>query len=258
MMMRAMSRRWSPYSHSYDCRLWWCATLLSALACTTDGAAVQRDAQRDPRDWDTQRRRMVDDQIRGRGIRDERVLEAMRRVPRHLFVPEPERSRAHADAPVPIGYGQTISQPYIVAFMTEALRVSRDHRVLEIGTGSGYQAAVLAALAKEVHSMEIVEPLANRATATLKELGYTNVHVRAGNGYLGWPEHAPYDRIMVTAAPEEVPPALIEQLKVGGLMAIPVGSSTQELRILRRTPAGMELLDTLPVMFVPMTGKPRS
>jgi protein-L-isoaspartate(D-aspartate) O-methyltransferase len=241
------------HSHPHDCRLWWCATLLSALACTSDGTALQRD----PRDWDAQRRRMVEDQIRGRGIRDERVLEAMRAVPRHLFIPESERSRAYADAPVPIGYGQTISQPFIVAFMTEALRVSRDHRVLEIGTGSGYQAAVLSALAREVRSMEIVEPLANQATATLNALGYSNVHVRTGNGYLGWPEHAPYDRIMVTAAPEDVPPALIEQLTVGGLMAIPVGSGSQELRILRRTPKGVEVIDTLPVLFVPMTGKPR-
>jgi len=200
---------------------------------------------------------MVEDQIRGRGIRDERVLEAMRAVPRHLFIPESERSRAYADAPVPIGYGQTISQPFIVAFMTEALRVSRDHRVLEIGTGSGYQAAVLSALAREVRSMEIVEPLANQATTTLKALGYSNVHVRTGNGYLGWPEHAPYDRIIVTAAPEEVPAALIEQLTIGGLMAIPVGSGSQELRILRRTPKGVEVIDTLPVLFVPMTGKPR-
>jgi protein-L-isoaspartate(D-aspartate) O-methyltransferase len=200
---------------------------------------------------------MVEDQIRGRGIRDERVLEAMRAVPRHLFIPESERSRAYADAPVPIGYGQTISQPFIVAFMTEALRVSRDHRVLEIGTGSGYQAAVLSALAREVRSMEIVEPLANQATATLNALGYSNVHVRTGNGYLGWPEHAPYDRIMVTAAPEDVPAALIEQLTIGGLMAIPVGSGSQELRILRRTSKGVEVIDTLPVLFVPMTGKPR-
>src|SRR4030095_5400272 len=241
------------HSHPHDCRLWWCATLLSALACTSDGAAVQRD----PRDWDAQRRRMVEDQIRGRGIRDERVLEAMRAVPRHLFIPESERSRAYADAPVPIGYGQTISQPFIVAFMTEALRVSRDHRVLEIGTGSGYQAAVLSALAREVRSMEIVEPLANQATATLNALGYSNVHVRTGNGYLGWPEHAPYGRIMVPAAPEAGPPALIEQRTVGGLMAIPVGSGSQELRILRRTPKGVEVIDTLPVLFVPMTGKPR-
>jgi protein-L-isoaspartate(D-aspartate) O-methyltransferase len=241
------------YHRSRDCRLWWCATVLSALACTSDGAALQRDS----RDWDAQRRRMIEDQIRGRGIRDERVLEAMRAVPRHQFVPDAERARAYADSPAPIGYGQTISQPYIVAFMTEALRVSPDHRVLEIGTGSGYQAAILGRLVKEVYTMEIVAPLAERAAATLKELGYSNVRVRAGNGYLGWPEHAPYDRIIVTAAPEEVPPALIGQLKVGGLMAIPVGSISQELRILRRTSNGVELIDTLPVRFVPMTGKPR-
>jgi protein-L-isoaspartate(D-aspartate) O-methyltransferase len=201
--------------------------------------------------------RMIQQQIVDRGIRDERVLEAMRAVPRHQFVPDAERARAYADSPAPIGYGQTISQPYIVAFMTEALRVSPDHRVLEIGTGSGYQAAILGRLVKEVYTMEIVAPLAERAAATLKELGYSNVRVRAGNGYLGWPEHAPYDRIIVTAAPEEVPPALIGQLKVGGLMAIPVGSISQELRILRRTSNGVELIDSLPVLFVPMTGKPR-
>jgi protein-L-isoaspartate(D-aspartate) O-methyltransferase len=243
-----------PYRYSHDCRLWWCGTLLSALACTSDGAALQTDV----RDWDAQRRQMVEDQIRGRGIRDARVLEAMRTVPRHRFVPESERSRAYADSPAPIGYGQTISQPYIVAFMTAALGVSADHRVLEIGTGSGYQAAILGELVREVYSIEIVAPLAEQAAATLKELGYRNVYVRTGNGYLGWPEHAPYDRIMVTAAPEEVPPALVEQLKIGGVMAIPVGSITQQLRILRRTSTGMELIDTLPVLFVPMTGKPRS
>jgi protein-L-isoaspartate(D-aspartate) O-methyltransferase len=179
----------------------------------------------------------------------------MRRVPRHLFVPEAVRRQAYADHPLPIGHDQTISQPYIVAFMTEALDVTRAHRVLEIGTGSGYQAAVLAELAGGVFTIEIVEPLAERARQTLASLGYRNIEVRAGNGYLGWPEHAPYDRIMVTAAPEKIPPALVDQLKVGGLMAIPVGTTDQELRILRRTQSGLETLKTLPVRFVPMTGK---
>lgn len=195
---------------------------------------------------------MVAEQIRARDIR---VLDAMERVARHLFMPEPVRGQAYGDHPVSIGYGQTISQPYIVAFMSEALNVQADHRVLEIGTGSGYQAAILGELAREVYTIEIVEPLAESSRATLSHLGYKNVHVRAGNGYAGWPEQAPFDRIIVTAAPDEVPPALVEQLKVGGLMAIPVGTSDQELRILKRTANGMEILKTLPVRFVPMTGK---
>jgi protein-L-isoaspartate(D-aspartate) O-methyltransferase len=200
---------------------------------------------------------MVEDQLRARDIRDPRVLAAMQDVPRHLFVPAPQRAQAYGDFPVPIGHAQTISQPYIVAFMTEALQVAPDHNVLEIGTGSGYQAAVLARLVKDVFTIEIVEPLADRSRALLKELGYANVHVRTGNGYLGWPEQAPFDRIIVTAAPDEVPPVLIEQLKVGGLMAIPVGTDAQELRILRRTATGTETLATLAVRFVPMTGKPK-
>lgn len=200
---------------------------------------------------------MVDEQLAARDIKDPRVLEAMRRVPRHEFVPEAMRGNAYRDSPLPIGHDQTISQPFIVAYMTEALELEPSHRVLEIGTGSGYQAAVLGELAKEVYTIEIVAPLADRARATLKKLGYANVQVRTGNGYLGWPEQAPFDRVMVTAAPDAVPPALIEQLKVGGLMAIPVGVGVQELRILRRTTSGVETLRTLPVRFVPMTGKPK-
>jgi protein-L-isoaspartate(D-aspartate) O-methyltransferase len=199
----------------------------------------------------------LDDQVAARDIKDPAVLDAMRRVPRHEFVPEPLRGKAYADSPLPIGHDQTISQPYIVAYMTEALELDRSHRVLEIGTGSGYQAAVLGEIAKEVYSIEIIEPLADRARATLKQLGYANVHVRTGNGYLGWPEEAPFDRVIVTAAPDEIPPALVEQLKLGGLMAIPVGVDVQELRILRRTETGMQTLRTLPVRFVPMTGKPK-
>ena len=198
---------------------------------------------------------MVAQQIRGRDIRDPRVLEAMERVQRHLFMPEAVRADAYGDHPVSIGYGQTISQPYIVGFMSEALQLEPGHKVLEIGTGSGYQAAILGELAREVYTIEIVEPLAESARTTLAQLGYKNVHVRAGNGYAGWPEQAPFDRIMVTAAPDEVPPALVEQLKVGGLMAIPVGTFAQELRIMKRTATGMDTLQTLPVRFVPMTGK---
>jgi protein-L-isoaspartate(D-aspartate) O-methyltransferase len=200
---------------------------------------------------------MVEQQLRRRDIRDARVLAAMRKVARERFVPERVRSEAYDDRPLPIGHDQTISQPYIVGFMSQALRVEPTHTVLEIGTGSGYQAAILAELAREVYTIEIVTPLADRAKTLLAELGYRNVHVRAGNGYLGWPEQAPFDRIMVTAAPDEVPPALVQQLKVDGLMAIPVGTFDQELRILRRTETGLETLETLPVRFVPMTGKPQ-
>ena len=221
------------------------------------GGLDETAAQRGPRDWEAERRRMVAQQLRARDIRSARVLDAMLSVPRHLFVPEPRRDEAYGDFPVPIGFDQTISQPYIVAFMTEALAVEPGHRVLEIGTGSGYQAAVLSVLAEEVYTIEIVAPLAERARQTLGSLGYQNVHVRTGNGYFGWPEHAPFDRIVVTAAPDEVPAALVQQLKVGGVMAIPVGTRSQELRILRRTSTGIETVDTLPVRFVPMTGKPR-
>jgi protein-L-isoaspartate(D-aspartate) O-methyltransferase len=227
--------------------------VVAVLACGVSGALAQRST----RDWEADRRRMVDEQLGARDIRSERVLSAMLRVPRHLFVPEDRRAQAYRDSPLPIGYDQTISQPYIVAFMTQALDIDPDHRVLEIGTGSGYQAAVLGTLAKEVYTIEIVPPLAERARQTLSGLGYRNIEVRTGNGYLGWPEHAPYDRIMVTAAPDEVPPALVEQLKIGGLMVIPIGTRTQVLRVLRRTATGMETLDTLPVRFVPMTGKPK-
>lgn len=220
-----------------------------AVACTT--AMPQSNDER----WEVERRRMVAEQLRGRDVRDPAVLEAMERVPRHLFVPEEGRGAAYSDYPLPIGFNQTISQPYIVGFMTQALAVEREHKVLEIGTGSGYQAAVLAELAGEVFTIEIVEPLAERASQTLQELGYTNVHVRAGNGWEGWPEEAPFDRIMVTAAPDEVPPALVDQLKMGGVIAIPIGVGEQTLRIMRKAEAGLETLQTLPVRFVPMTGK---
>lgn len=224
------------------------AAALNTVVCGGAQAPATGDRTAD-------RERMVETQLRPRGIRDERVLRAMARVPRHLFVPAQVRRDAYADHPLPIGHGQTISQPYIVAFMTEALALDEGHRVLEIGTGSGYQAAILGELVKEVYTIEILEPLARSAGATLETLEYDNVHVRAGNGYAGWPDKAPFDRIIVTAAPEAVPPALVEQLEVGGIMAIPVGDVFQELRILRRTPDGLETLKTLPVRFVPMTGR---
>jgi len=241
--------------------LWISSVLaIAGLACSGSGTRPQDGA----RDWDNERgrmvaerTRMVDEQLRARDIRSARVLDAMLTVPRHLFVPEPQRADAYIDSPLPIGHDQTISQPYIVAFMTQALDVAPEHRVLEVGTGSGYQAAVLGTLAKDVYTIEIVPPLAERARETLSALGYRNIQIRTGNGYLGWPEHAPYDRIMVTAAPEDIPATLLQQLKVGGLMAIPVGTVTQELRIVRRTVTGTETLATLPVRFVPMTNKPK-
>lgn len=197
---------------------------------------------------------MVDTQVRSRGISNAAVLDAMSRVPRHLFVPLGERPFAYDDRPLPIGHGQTISQPYIVAYMTDALDVAGDHTVLEIGTGSGYQAAVLAELVREVFTMEIVPELANHARLTLAATGYRNVHVRAGNGYDGWPDHAPFPRIIVTAAPPVIPPALVEQLAVGGTMVVPVGTMFQEITIVRKTARGVTHQQTLPVRFVPMVG----
>jgi len=195
---------------------------------------------------------MVDDQIEARGIRDPRVLAAMRKVPRERFVPPDVVPLAYADQPLPIGHGQTISQPYIVAYMSEALRVTSQSQVLEIGTGSGYQAAILGELAREVYTIELIPELAARARETLASLGYTNVHVRTGDGYLGWPDQAPFDAIMVTAAPDHVPQPLVDQLAVGGRLVIPVGDVDQEIRILTRTAAGIQESRTIPVRFVPL------
>ena len=204
-----------------------------------------------------ERLRMVDEQIARRGIRDERVLAAMRRVERHLFVPESQWFLAYGDYPLPVGEGQTISQPYIVALMTEALGLQGGERVLEVGTGSGYQAAVLAELAEEVYTVEILPALAERAGATLKELGYGNIHLRVGDGSEGWAEHAPYQGILVTAAPPEVPPALLEQLDEGGRLVIPVGVASQELELYTRTPEGLDVQRLAPVRFVPLTHRNR-
>jgi protein-L-isoaspartate(D-aspartate) O-methyltransferase len=198
------------------------------------------------------RERMVADQIRARGVRDPRVLDALTKVPRHLFLPEGQRDEAYQDRPIPIGHGQTISQPYIVAYMTEALQVSSAHRVLEIGTGCGYQTAILAELAAEVYSIELVPELADRARRTLAAQGYTNVQILTGDGYAGWPEHAPFDRILGAAAAADVPPVLVEQLADGGILVIPVGTWSQELRVLQKRGSHLETLATLPVRFVPM------
>ncbi len=201
------------------------------------------------------RTEMVEEQIVARGVRDPRVLAAMRSVPRHLFVPERVRDRAYGDHPLAIGSRQTISQPYIVAAMTELLAPEPDDVVLEIGTGSGYQAAVLSKLVKRVYSMEILRELAESAKRALRENGFDNVEVIVGDGYLGLPEHAPFQGILVTAAPEQVPPPLIEQLAVGGRLVIPVGEWTQDLVVFEKTESGVSRREVLPVRFVPMTGE---
>jgi protein-L-isoaspartate(D-aspartate) O-methyltransferase len=229
--------------------LWLHAAGLAACGIVTRSESADRQDEA---------RRMVESQLRGRGIADERVLAAMTQVPRHRYVPREQQRAAYDDYPLPIGYGQTISQPYVVAFMTEALQPRPTDVVLEIGTGSGYQAAILGELVREVYTIEIVTELAERARRTLEAEGYRNVHVRTGDGYQGWPEHAPFSKIIVTAAPEEVPPALVEQLAVGGRMILPVGSSTsQELRILSKTASGVLSERSLPVRFVPMVKPPR-
>lgn len=198
---------------------------------------------------------MVAEQIRARGVRDPRVLKVLTRVPRELFIPEDQRAGAHEDRPVQIGYGQTISQPYIVGYMTEALKVEPSHRVLEIGTGCGYQTAVLAELAAEVYSIELIPELAERARRTLEDLGYANVHVRAGDGYAGWPEDAPYDRILGAAAADELPSALVDQLADGGILVMPIGTAYQELRVVQKHGSDLDTLATLSVRFVPMIRK---
>jgi protein-L-isoaspartate(D-aspartate) O-methyltransferase len=204
--------------------------------------------------FEEERRAMLVDQLERRGIRDGRVLEAMEKVERHLFVPYDVRSAAYADHPLPIGFGQTISQPYIVAFMTEAAAIRPTDRVLEIGTGSGYQAAVLGELAAEVYSIELLKPLADTAARRLASLGYANVRVRQGDGYAGWPEAGPFDAIVVTAAPEEVPEALVEQLAEGGRLVIPAGpSGSQELFLYVKAEGGrVERKRLIGVSFVPM------
>jgi protein-L-isoaspartate(D-aspartate) O-methyltransferase len=204
-----------------------------------------------------ERETMVRAQLEARDITDATVLAAMRKVPRHWFVPADLRFQAYDDGPLPIGEGQTISQPYIVAFMTEQLRLQGGEKVLEIGTGSGYQAAILGEICAEVYTIEIVDTLAKRSAALLQRMGYKNIHVRSGDGYRGWPEEAPFDAIMVTAAPDHVPQPLVEQLKIGGRMILPVGDFFQELRVIVKTEQGTYNRDVLPVRFVPMTGEAR-
>ena len=198
------------------------------------------------------REKMVEEQIKRRGVTDKVVLEAMKKVERHLFVPEHLKNTAYTDSPLPIGYRQTISQPYIVAFMTQAIQPGPDDRILEIGTGSGYQAAVFAELVKEVYTIEIVEPLAENARLLLEKLGYKNIKVKYGNGYKGWREYSPFDVIVVTAAPSGIPEELINQLKIGGSMIVPIGEYHQELYLIKKTETGLERKALLPVVFVPM------
>lgn len=211
--------------------------------------------QRNQDDYAELRKEMVEKQIRNRGIDDPAVLNAMRVVPRHLFVPEHQVPFAYEDRPLSIGNNQTISQPYIVGFMTESISPGKQDKILEIGTGSGYQAAILAEIVDEVFTIEIIPELAENARKTIEKLGYDNIHIRAGDGYAGWPSEAPFDAIIVTAAPEEVPPPLIEQLREGGRMIIPVGPiyRVQSLQLLTKKDGKLKTKDLLPVRFVPFT-----
>lgn len=241
---------------------WACAALVVAAAgvCLAQANAPNRNPTKDPTNDPTnttRRRAMIEDQIRQRGVTNARVLDALARVPRERFVPEELASRAYADSPLPIGYGQTISQPFIVAYMSDLLGVGASHRVLEIGTGSGYQAAILGELARQVFSIEIVPELARSSAATLHALGYANVAVRDGDGYAGWPEHAPFDRIMLTAAPDAIPQPLLDQLAPGGRLVAPIGPQhqTQWIVVVDRTEQGLVEKRTIPVQFVPFTRK---
>jgi protein-L-isoaspartate(D-aspartate) O-methyltransferase len=232
------------------------AALVAFLGCAMDHSEAGC-AESAPTEaaFAKERERMVAEQIEARGVSDPRVLAALRAVPRHEFVPPEQRAHAYEDRPLPIGEGQTISQPYIVAVMTELLQLSGEERVLEIGTGSGYQAAVLGRLAREVYTIEIVPELARRAEADLRRLGFANVRVRHGDGYRGWPEHAPFDAIIATAAPEHVPQPLVDQLAVGGRLVLPVGDVFQELVLVTRDEKGVRQERLLGVRFVPMTGE---
>jgi protein-L-isoaspartate(D-aspartate) O-methyltransferase len=216
------------------------------MACTAQRDDTRSDTMAD------KRMKMVDIQIRNRGVRDARVLRAMEKVPRHEFVPKGSINQAYDDHPLHIGYGQTISQPYIVALMSEALELEREDRVLEIGTGSGYQAAVLAELVDQVYSIEIVEELGGEAAERLSRLGYDNIHVRIGDGYKGWPDEAPFNAVIVTAAPETVPQALVDQLAEGGRMVLPVGVGVQELLLIEKKDGKAVERHITSVRFVPM------
>jgi protein-L-isoaspartate(D-aspartate) O-methyltransferase len=233
------------------------------VAETHDTKAAADTVTDKPRsdEYSDDRKAMVAGQIAARGVRDDKVLAAMRAVPRHWFVPKRLEPVAYADRPLPIGEGQTISQPYIVAFMTEALKLDATSRVLEIGTGSGYQAAVLSEITPHVYTIEIVEPLGRRAIETFRRHGYDTIEAKIGDGYGGWPEHAPFDAVIVTCAPDHIPPKLIEQLKPGGRMCIPVGDELRVQHLVRVTKDENGQFDKerlMPVRFVPMTGEAQS
>ena len=232
-------------------------TILLAVLAIATLAACGAGASGDEADrWTARREAMVRQQIAARDVTDERVLEAMRKVPRHLFVPEPLREAAYQDSPLPIGHGQTISQPYIVALMTQLAGAAPGKKALDVGTGSGYQAAVLAEICDEVYTIEILCDLAEQARERLEALGYRNITSRCGDGYAGWPEHAPFDVIIVAAAPEEVPQPLIDQLAPGGRLVIPVGRVNQDLLVVEKTPDGsIRRFSYGGVRFVPMTGE---
>ena len=226
--------------------------LTMLLACVNaEGQSVEDDTLF----YQLLRQAMIENQIIDRGVSDERVIKAMNDVPRHLFVKESLRDLAYADGPLPIGHNQTISQPYIVAYMTEILQPDTHHIVLEVGTGSGYQAAILSKLVNHVYSIEIIPELGKEAANRLDKLGYDNVTVKIGDGYNGWEEHAPFDRIIVTAAPEQIPKKLVDQLKSGGLMVLPVGKTSfgQDMRVVKKDKTGqVTIQETIPVRFVPM------
>ncbi|NIV45674.1 MAG: protein-L-isoaspartate(D-aspartate) O-methyltransferase [Gammaproteobacteria bacterium] len=228
---------------------------LATLLLFAPGSRGQTAPEQSDDRWQPMREAMVTRQIEARGIRDPAVLAALRRVPRHRFVPEARQDEAYRDHPLPIGHGQTISQPYIVALMTELVEPRPEMKVLEVGTGSGYQAAVLAECVGHVFTIEILPELSRRSSALLAKLGYDNVHTRIGDGYDGWPDEAPFDAIVVTAAPPEIPQPLLEQLAVGGRLVIPVGRGTQDLVVVTRSERGFSRRVVTPVRFVPMTGK---
>lgn len=249
-----MSRMWTEDISSYA-HIFMRIVLIACIGLLMLCLSCQTGSRGPAESYEDARARMVDRQIEARGIEDQRVLAAMRAVPRHEFIPEQYRHYAYHDSPVPIGHGQTISQPYIVALMTEELSLSTADRVLEVGTGSGYQAAVLAEIAQEVYSVEIIEPLAREAETRLNGLGYDNVWIKVGDGYEGWEEHAPYDRVIVTCAPTEIPQPLIDQMKEGGIMVIPVGSEGfQYLYRVKKYMGEAQTEEVIPVSFVPLTG----
>lgn len=250
------------YYSFYRSGLWYLLLILcfSCLSATRDRDkknSMEREIKHTEQDidtalWKKEARKMIIEQLLERGISDRKVISAMENTPRHLFVPSKFREYAYYDGPISIGEGQTISQPYVVAIMTESLHLKGHERVLEIGTGSGYQAAILAQLVDTCYTIELIQSLADKAAGLLKEQGYHNVVVKCDDGYQGWPEHAPFDCIIITAAPEEIPPKLLEQLKVGGKMIVPVGKFYQELKLVTKTEKGIKKKSIVPVRFVPM------